>query len=175
MTMIKKPVSEIQEDDIIMINDLPCKVLAVELSPTGKTAKVFYAINGDANFLRCSINSKLTIAPEPEDKPLKIFPEKNNIVPFRKSFPESRPEDLAEQFKKEMPELSEFYREMHGIVSKEYQEIHDFYLKHILGMPALVRKSIEIALTETNSAKQHLQEKHLKELGYPMERTEKSD
>lgn len=164
MTMIKKTVSEIQEDDIIMVNDLPCKVLAVELSPTGKTAKVFYAINGDANFLRCSINSKLTIAPE--DKP-------SNVVMFRKSFPESKLSDMAPQASN--AELSEFYKEMFEIVSREYKEIHDFYLKHILGMPALVRKSIEITLTETNSAKQHLQEKHLKELGFPMERTEKSD
>lgn len=162
MTTIKKAVQIIEAGDIIKINGLSCEVLTVEASPSGKTAKVFYTFNGEASFIRCGINTFLEVeAPAPvEDKPLKIFPSKprNNVVMFRSQ------ERVEPEIDKTA--LSQEYRTMFQIISDEHKEIHDFYLKHIIEMPALVRKSVELAMKEIKAAKEHLQEKHEKEIGY---------
>jgi hypothetical protein len=64
--------------------------------------------------------------------------------------------------------LSNDYQEYYDIIQTEYKEVHNFYLKHILEMPALARKSLELTMDEMKAAREHLLEKHQTDIGKPM-------
>lgn len=164
--MTKKNVLLLEENEMILVNGLPCKVLAVDVTSTGKTAKVFYESNGVADSMRCGTNTYVEIVEKMVEPQIqsknnigKIVDPSNNVVSIFQR---------KEKVQSALETLSKDYQEYYDIIQTEYKQVHDFYLKHILEMPAMARKSLELTMEEMKEAREHLLEKHLTDIGTPM-------
>lgn len=162
MTSMKKSVLLLEENEFILVNGLACKVLAIDVTPSGKTAKVFYELNGVADSIRCGTSTFLEVVEERAEninKKVEIVDPTSNVISMF---------DRKEKLQTALEVLSTDYQEYYNIIQTEYKEVHDFYLKHIITMPAMARKSLELTMEEMKVAKEHILEKHQNDIGSPM-------
>lgn len=159
----KKSILLLEENEFILVNGLACRVLAIDVTNTGKTAKVFYERNGVAETMRVGTSTFLEVVEEIDSKTENtqseiIDPSSNVVSIFQRK----------DKLQSALELLSKDYQEYFKVVEEEFKLVHEFYLKHILTMPSMVRKSLELTMDEMKQAKEHIQEKHLTDIGTPL-------